>query len=360
MICHSRTHRQAMLDVLLLLKEKYNLPKPVTEPLTGKTILLTGATTGLGLEAAKKIAALRPDKLIITARDPAKGAKAKEIIENRLKETTPAKGSVSTEIYVLELDQSDFASVKLFAQNVESKFPHLDAVILNAALTHQQWQQTKDGWEDTLQVNAISTTLLALRLLPILKSSAKAGSEPTHLTFVSSGSACNAPSKPFEKFYNSTNALRQISQKESWLGSFQEYQASKVLLEYCMRHVAQLPTIQSESGRGPSVIINSVCPGMCKSKIGREASENKFFALALSVLYFLLGRPPEEGVNIYLSGITQGVDSHGEMWKNDIVYPMGTMHTTAEGKQFGNKIWAEMVEVVQGIDPRVKEVLSPR
>lgn len=59
----------------------YNLTKPdalpvVTADLTGKTVLVTGANSGVGFEASKHFAKMNPDRLILTSRDAAKGAEA--------------------------------------------------------------------------------------------------------------------------------------------------------------------------------------------------------------------------------------------------------------------------------------------
>jgi len=48
----------------------------VRADLTGKVVIITGANTGLGFEASKHVATMNPGKLIMTARDEAKGNKA--------------------------------------------------------------------------------------------------------------------------------------------------------------------------------------------------------------------------------------------------------------------------------------------
>ena len=80
-----------------LVSSKWNLPFEEKTSFAGKTILITGTTIGgLGFEAAQKIAALNPAKLIITARSEKKGQAAKEQIQPYLqshkgsgKEATP-------------------------------------------------------------------------------------------------------------------------------------------------------------------------------------------------------------------------------------------------------------------------------
>ena len=64
---------------LHLVREQWGRPTPlVTEDLTGKVVLVTGANIGLGFEAAKHFASMHPERLIIACRNEAKGKQAIE------------------------------------------------------------------------------------------------------------------------------------------------------------------------------------------------------------------------------------------------------------------------------------------
>ena len=67
----------AKRSFLQFLREQWARPVPlVTQDLTGKVVLITGANIGLGFEAAKHFASMNPEKLIIACRSEAKGNQA--------------------------------------------------------------------------------------------------------------------------------------------------------------------------------------------------------------------------------------------------------------------------------------------
>src|SRR5947207_14878160 len=99
-----------------VVSSKWNLPFDEKTSFSGKTVLVTGTTIGgLGFEAAQKIAALNPTKLILTARSESKGQAAKEQIERYLKTHKGSATVAGPEIDVYTLDMDDFSNVKAFA-----------------------------------------------------------------------------------------------------------------------------------------------------------------------------------------------------------------------------------------------------
>jgi NAD(P)-dependent dehydrogenase (short-subunit alcohol dehydrogenase family) len=336
-----------------LLSNKWNLPFDERSSFAGKTVLVTGTTIGgLGFEAAQKIAALSPTKLIITARSEKKGQAAKEQIERYLHSHKGRWKEASPEIDVYTLDMDDFSNVKAFAERVNANISELHAVILNAGVTNRAWSTTREGWEQTLQVNTISTTLLALLLLPKLLSSGDS-KKPTHLNFISSGTARLVKPEKVHLFYDSPNALQAMSTEKAWLGGMGHYALSKLLLEYAMRHIATLPSVVPPSGE-PNVIVNSACPGMCKTDLGRQYTEKSLlYRILIWVLSVMILRTAEAGSRQYVSAITRGKESQGKLWKNDKYFDGGEMVESAEGRKFGEKMWKELVEVMESIEPKV-------
>ncbi|KAK4941971.1 hypothetical protein LTR10_018152 [Elasticomyces elasticus] len=345
-----------------LLDQKHNPPAPATESFAGRVVLVTGATGGLGMEAAKKIALLGPDKLIITARNEAKGQTAKREIEASVKSVPSRGGSKGIEIIPMVLDMSSFAGVQQFVDTLQAQFPNIDAALLNAGSMPSKYVQSKDGWEEALQVNALSTFLLGVLLLPLLKAAADVGKPyKPHLTFVSSGTAWIIKPEKLGQLIDSETPLEDLNDPKNFpstlVGAQNQYARSKLVLEYAVRHLAVTPSLRHDNGE-VKVIVNTVCPGMCKSDLGRQVTTNFLVKLLSWIVFTFFARSASDGVNAFTMALTLGDESHGEMWKNDRVFETGPMNTTGEGRKFGDKIWDEFRQVILKADATTKPFLS--
>lgn len=148
------------------------------EMCTGKTYIVTGANVGLGLEASRHLVKAGAAKVIMTARNVEAGEAARADVES----STGIKGVAE----VWHLDLSKFASVTAFAEKAKG-LERIDAIIQNAAVAIPADSSLMEGHLATLTVNVISTSLLAILLLPKLTADAvKFGYTPS-ITFVSSG-----------------------------------------------------------------------------------------------------------------------------------------------------------------------------
>lgn len=123
-----------------------------------KTIVLTGATSGIGKEVALQL--LRSGhKVIANARNMEKaGRTASEL----------TKISGNGNILFFKSDFTDFASVKAFAEFIRKENTAVDVLINNAGTWEMGFLRTVDGIETNLQVNHLSPMLLTLELLPEL------------------------------------------------------------------------------------------------------------------------------------------------------------------------------------------------
>lgn len=99
------------------------LPKDLS--FTGKTVFITGATSGLGFETAINYLELDAFQIIITARSLAKGEKVKQEIMKRT-------GKENIEVMVQDMDT--FEGVKSFAKELEEKVTRIDIVLLVSSM----------------------------------------------------------------------------------------------------------------------------------------------------------------------------------------------------------------------------------
>ncbi len=124
----------------------------------GKTILLTGATDGIGLETAKRLVQAG-HQVLIHGRSPAK----LEATERALS-ALPGDGRV--ESYLADL--SRMADVEALAKAIADKHDHLDVLINNAGILKTPEPITQDGLDVRFVVNTLAPYLLTQRLLPLL------------------------------------------------------------------------------------------------------------------------------------------------------------------------------------------------
>lgn len=165
-----------------LASQLFHTPPYPAKSFEGQTVIITGSNTGLGLEAARHVFRLGCAKLILAVRTISKGEAAKEDIVRSVKKRSD--GATTIDVWPLDLSKTE--STLKFAERVNSELGRLDVVIENAGISATK-HNTSEGVEDTIQVNVLSTFLLALLVLPKLMETKSRfpGSEP-HLTVVSS------------------------------------------------------------------------------------------------------------------------------------------------------------------------------
>ncbi|KIM23281.1 hypothetical protein M408DRAFT_27972 [Serendipita vermifera MAFF 305830] len=127
----------------------WTLPTAVKD-LSGRTVIITGANVGLGLEAAKSIYAMNPARSVLAVRSVSKGEDAKRaILFSTTKEVSLGQDRGETKLEVWELDLASFKSVKAFAERCINDLDRLDVLLNNAAIAIARWTTTADGWETT-------------------------------------------------------------------------------------------------------------------------------------------------------------------------------------------------------------------
>lgn len=327
--------------VLSLFKLKWltNLQDPL-QSFAGKTIIVTGASSGLGLEAAKKLAALNTSHLILAVRDEARGRKAKESIEQEIRAKNVDKDfHQSSKIETWMVDMSNYDSVIDFAKKVNTELPRLDGAILNAGLIKAKPMKSKYGWEETLQVNTLSTVLLALLLLPKLKATKSSSDTPVlQLIFSSMYSRQHFPT--IEQQKEAGGLLQSFNGPWESFKPFDQYGQSKLLMMYAIVHLAN--QVSSKD-----VIINFVSPGIVATELARELDVPMAY-LIKPIFSFAFQRSAEQGSRSYISGLLQGANSHGKLWHHDDLKDfIPNQIKDEQGNEISAIVWKAILDCLQ-------------
>jgi len=135
-------------------------PDIIVPDLTGKFVIVTGASDGIGLGLAGRLAAVGAD-VVMPVRNPTKGAAALD----RIRAATP-EANVSTR----ELDLSSLASVATFSECLNDEGRPIDLLINNAGvMTPPTRQATQDELELQFGTNYLGHFALVAHLLPLLR-----------------------------------------------------------------------------------------------------------------------------------------------------------------------------------------------
>jgi len=124
--------------------------------LAGRTILITGATSGIGFELAKQLVALG-NTVVVTGRDPAKLAKFREMLPNA---------------HALQSDVSDLSAIGMLYVTVTAQFPGLDTLINNAGIMRGldlNAVRASEGLTDEIDINLKGPMRMVQQFLPYLK-----------------------------------------------------------------------------------------------------------------------------------------------------------------------------------------------
>ena len=132
--------------------------------LDGRTCLVTGATSGIGLATAHGLAALGAH-VVIVGRDRERAEHARKTIAER---------SGNPRVDVLLADLSSLAGIRGLADDFRANHPKLHVLVNNAGTIELKRTTTSDGFEKTLAVNHLAYFLLTNLLLPTLRASAPA------------------------------------------------------------------------------------------------------------------------------------------------------------------------------------------
>ena len=130
------------------------MPTPTRTP----TIVITGATSGLGRIAATELAR-QGAHLVLTARSAERAERTRADIQ---------AAAPGTEVDVFLVDLTRTADVRRVGQEIAGQYDHIDVLINNAGVHAFEQRITADGYPEMVAVNYFAPWLLTRALLPIL------------------------------------------------------------------------------------------------------------------------------------------------------------------------------------------------
>ncbi|MEP6802127.1 MAG: SDR family NAD(P)-dependent oxidoreductase [Acidobacteriota bacterium] len=201
--------------------------------LTGKSILVTGATSGIGLETARALARMGA-VAVVGAREKSRGQAVVDGIR--------ARGDRAE---LLTVDMASFTSIKRAAAELLERHPVLDVLVNNAGMASRRRELSPDGHELTWATNFLGPFLLTRRLLPALRAAAA----PRVVNVSSVG-------------HRSGRLVWDNLELEQGFATFRAYANSKLALNLFTRELAR---------REPSLAVNAVHPGGIATNIWRSA-----------------------------------------------------------------------------------------
>ncbi|GAB7333011.1 hypothetical protein MBLNU13_g04705t1 [Cladosporium sp. NU13] len=145
--------------------DTYDFVKPEQFDLSTRSVLVTGASKGLGKDNAISFARAGVSQIAIAARS------GLENVEKQMKEAAQKAGRKEPTILSLKLDVTDKQSVSDAAAKIEKDFGSLDIVINNAGYL-EKWNNIADSdpdeWWRTWQVNTFGAYLVVRATIPLL------------------------------------------------------------------------------------------------------------------------------------------------------------------------------------------------
>jgi NAD(P)-dependent dehydrogenase (short-subunit alcohol dehydrogenase family) len=283
----------------------------------GKTVVVTGANSGIGFETASALASMGA-RVLVTARNADKGRAAVAAITQRLQ----GEGQVQLVVF----DLADLASVRRGAAEILEQASRLDVLVNNAGLVLSERAETVDGYEATFATNHLGPFLLTNLLLERITASA-----PSRVVNVSS-TAHNAARKgiPFNDLQSTTH-----------------YRGMRV---YGQSKLANILFTLDLARRleGSGVTANSLHPGTVRSGYGAGGDARGLLAFGIKIASPLFLSPAKGArTSVYLASSPEVEGVSGEYF---VKGKPRTPRRWAQDPEAALRLWQVSEELV-GLTP---------
>jgi len=277
-------------------------PLPAGARLDGQVGIITGSSAGIGLEAARQLLDLGVSHIILSGRTLEKGEKAAESLR---------KAHPAAQVEVWPVEMESYKSVTAFAERCKA-LPRIDFAILNAGLNTTVYRVSEETrHEQILQVDCLSTALLAILLLPILEAKGHNHQQekPPVLSIVSSDGALYGSIKGLGSI------LAEFDDAEKFAFPGQYLNAKLALILFVVRLAEQVDP--------KKVIVNTVQSGLVGgTDILRTVIPGKLLQSLLSLVAYPIARSIPAGASTYVDAVAaKGIESHGSYLSDWCIRP---------------------------------------
>ncbi len=242
----------------------------MTGEMQGKTVIITGGNSGIGLETAVGLARMGA-RTLITARDPGRASAAVADIRSR---------SGSSDVDAAIFDLGSLASTRKGADELLERCERIDVLVNNAGVVLSDRRETEDGLEMTFAVNHLGPFLLTQMLLDRIKQSAPA------------------------RIVNVSSTAHRTARKGLDFDDLQSRNGYRGMQVYGETKLANiLFTIElARRLEGTGVTVNALHPGTVATGYGRDGDTNGLLAFGVKIITpFILTAEKGARTSIYLA-----------------------------------------------------------
>lgn len=290
-----------------------------------KTIIITGANSGIGYETAKALA-LNGNTIIAASRDR---EETREKIKGLNKICDEAMSRGKAVFY--DLDLANLKSVREFIAEVTTDYPVIDTLICNAGVMNTPYRLTVDGFETQFQVNFLSHFMISHGVIDNLQKS-----ENPKLINVCSASAEKGQIDSLEE-------LRRISTiPEDEYDAMTSYRESKLAQQVSVIEFAR-------QGQYQKIKFSLIHPGIVNTNLFYRNSGNLYKIVMLPFVYlgYVFGffKTPKQGAaTTILLSETDGYES-GSYWTKQ---KQLTPNPITANLEYSRELWNWSVEQISG------------
>lgn len=275
----------------------------------GKTVLITGATDGIGKQAAKELASMGATTVLV--------GRSEEKCRQAVEEVNEFSGNPQASYLLADL--SSMGAVRKLAEDFRAGHRRLDVLVNNAGGAFLNRQVTKDGFEKTFALNHLAYFLLTKLLLDMLKANA-----PSRVINVSSNS-----------HFNGKIAFHDLHLKRFYF-VFRAYSQSKlanVMFTYALARRLE----------GSGVTANCLHPGLVQTGIFGKVKgvtpwiEKLLMRRAISV---------EEGAEtiVYLSSAKEVSAENGKYYYKKVAHTTATRSYDVQAQE---RLWEMSAQMLK-------------